>query len=230
MQPKYLQILGIQSEESSDPQVLVAATHSVEKHARRAMRLLSIKHPLAITVYPQASWCIPDTGETGYTPSADWMQITLDLTGRIHPVATVIEKRIPPVVYHEMNHVKRWLTTGFGTTFREHVVTEGLATAFEMDQVKHDIHPFFVVSQEEIGTILKLVKENKDRILTAYNYDEWFVRGSAVVPKWAGYKLGYYLIQEALRCNASQNVIALTSVPAEEIIQMSGVLLPTTGE
>jgi hypothetical protein len=220
-----LQISLIKSGELSDRHTLLQVKRMIAKHARRAMQLLSIQHPLTITVYPKASWCIPETGDTGYTPTADWMQISLDLTGNVHPVETIISHRIPPTVYHEMNHVKRWVTTGFGTTFRENLVTEGLAAAFEIDQVEHDIHPFFDVPKEEIDELLRLVVEQKDRISNAYDYGEWFPRGSTSVPKWVGYKIGYYIIKEVLAHNPTQNVITLTNLSAEEVIRMSGVPL-----
>lgn len=220
-----LQVIAIESEEVIKSSSLKKAIREAKKHAIRAGKVLNLNKPLTISIYAKAAWVIPSTGETGYTPSADWVQITLDLTGKTHAIDTVIEKRLPATVYHEVNHAKRWSTTGFGSTFREELVSEGLACAFEIERFDHDIPPLFLATDEEIADLLKIVESNRERMATSYNYHEWFVQGSEHIPKWLGYKLGYYIVKKVLKDNPGLKVADLMDRPAEDILLLSKVTI-----
>lgn len=220
-----LSIYIIKSDELKDESVLNSAKKSVRKHAIKAMKALCVEKPVSITVYFKSKWTIQSTGETGYTPTGDWIQVTLDVTGKKFPVETVIEKRLPATIYHEMCHIKRWQTTGFGSTFTEELVSEGLACAFEMEKFEHDIKPLFVASKVEIEKLLNLVRSNSERIQNNYSYYDWFTTGNKDIPRWTGYKVGYYLVSEVLKNHPDLSVSDLMDVPAKKIIKMSGVTL-----
>lgn len=196
---------------------------TIKEHGARAMELLQIGTPVNITVYPNAGWTIPETGEGGYTPTGDWIQISLDLTGKTHEVRTVIEKRLPATIYHEMNHIKRWNTVGFGATFIENLISEGLACAFELEQAEHDVKPFFLASESEIKELFTVVASSNDRIQNSYSYFDWFTVGNTEIPKWLGYKLGYYVISEVLNRDPNLKVLGLMDKSAQELISMSGI-------
>lgn len=220
-----LSIYIIKSDEVKDEAVLKSVKSTVRRHATRAMKSLNISKPVCITVYFNAAWTIQSTGETGYTPTGDWIQITLDVTAKKFPVSTVIEKRLPATIYHEMCHIKRWHTTGFGSKFPEELVSEGLACAYEMEQFNHDIKPLFIASSSEIDKLLEIVASNSDRIKNHYSYYDWFTTGDKDIPRWLGYKLGYYIVSEALNNNPSLRVNDLMSLPAKQVIKMARVKL-----
>ena len=213
----------IKSDEIKDEAVLKSIKKTARQHATRAIKSLHISKPVSITIYFNAKWTIQSTGETGYTPTGDWIQITLDITGKKFPVDTVIEKRLPATVYHEMCHIKRWHTTGFGSKFLEELVSEGLACAFEMEQFEHDIKPLFVASESEIDKLFKIVASNSDRIKNRYSYYDWFTTGDKEIPRWLGYKLGYYIVGEALKYNPTLKVNDLMGLPAKQVIKMSKI-------
>ncbi len=215
----------LKTAELHDDSMLADIESILTEHGNRALGALSIKSEVNISVFFKAAWTIQDTGETGYTPTSEWIQITLDVTGAKHSIETVIRKRLPATIYHEMNHVRRWQTTGFGSGFDEELVSEGLACAFEMEQWQHDETPLFFASDEEINLFIDLVHSKRSEMKENYNYFEWFTRGSDVVPKWLGYKLGYYVVKKALEATPNKNVSDLTSLSASEVIAMSGVII-----
>jgi hypothetical protein len=218
-----LSIHLLSSEEIRDKALLSEVKKAVRFHASRAIKALNIIKPVNITVYFNAAWTIQSTGETGYTPTGEWIQISLDLTGKKFPLKTVIEKRLPVTIYHEMCHIKRWHTTGFGSKFHEELVSEGLACAFEVEQFEHDIKPLFFASDSEIKKLLGIVHKNTDKIKNSYSYYDWFTTGTKDIPRWLGYKLGYYIISNVLKNNSNLRVTDLMDMPAKKLIKMSRV-------
>lgn len=213
----------LKSEQIKNPAILDLVKKTIRTHSTKAVKALKITKPVNITVYFNPDWTIHTTGENGYTPTGEWVQISLDLTGKKFPVKTVIEKRLPATIYHELCHIKRWQTTGFGSVFREELVSEGLACAFEVEQFKHDIEPLFMASEAEIKKMISVVKKNRDRIKNEYSYFEWFTVGSKKVPRWLGYKLGYYIITQVLEKNPELSVADLMDMSAQKLYKMSKI-------
>ncbi len=49
----------------------------MKKHALIAGKTLNVPQ-VTVTVYPKSGLATPETGESGYCPSEDWMQIYVD--------------------------------------------------------------------------------------------------------------------------------------------------------
>ncbi len=222
---RMLEIHLLKTAQVKDPAIYAKVRTTVKKHGLRAAKALDITSDVNVTVYFNADWTIPSTGENGYTPTADWVQLSVDVTGKTHPVDTVLEKRLPVTVYHELAHVRRWETTGFGSTFIEELISEGLACMFEVEQCEHDIMPLFFASEKEIEKLLTLVRAHKKDLAKNYNYTEWFTKGSKEIPKWLGYKVGYYILTEVKRLHPAHSVPTLIALPAKDILRLSNVKL-----
>lgn len=94
---------------------------------------------------------------------------------------------------HEMHHIGRQSTVGFGKSLAEAVVTEGLATSFEVEMgFQGNLH-----ARKLTGTnrVLTLQAFQKERNRKRYDYDRWFF-GKGNLPNWAGYRLGAELVAD----------------------------------
>jgi uncharacterized protein YjaZ len=197
--------------------------NTIKKHALAAGSLLDIPY-VTITVYPKSSWVIPETGEGGYTPSADWIQIYIDLKSEKYNLKDIIEKHIPGTIYHEMNHVARWKSVGYGTNFLEAIVSEGLASVFEKEHWKTFIAPWTQIDEKEIEAFLKIFRKRDKNKDNNYNHAEWFY-GKGELPRWIGYKVGTHIIEKIRRNFPAISWKKLVCMKADEIVKMSGIKL-----
>lgn len=74
----------------------------------------------------------------GYAPSAGVVFIDLEPE---NPQFVHWKNRLPSTVAHELNHAARWRTVGYGPTFLETLVSEGLATVYEA-QMTNQVPPY----------------------------------------------------------------------------------------
>lgn len=209
---------GVQGNESRILEILTG-------HARTAVSDLEIERPFNITVYPNPNWSVAETGEGGYTPTGDWAQLYLDLSGKQHSVQEVIENRLPTVTYHEINHIKRWQTVGYGSTLIEAIVSEGLASVYEVEKWKGFTAPWLTYSEEEIGVCLNLLSKHIESDAQTYDHGAWFFGSEDKIPKWCGYMLGHYIVSKAIENAKLGDSLRLVSKPADYILAQANLAL-----
>lgn len=158
-------------------------------------------------------------GILGYAPDPHNMYITLDSQ---HPkLLESIPIWVPSTVAHEMHHNKRWSTVGYGQTLLEKIVSEGLASYFE-----HEMNPELnipwsrafksIEEATEVWTLAKTKLDTKD-----ISHGEWFF-GEGKVPRWAGYTLGYNIVESYIKEHTGKTAALLVSTPARMILMESG--------
>jgi uncharacterized protein YjaZ len=196
---------------------------TIKEHALIAGKILRLPF-ITITVYPKPSWTIPETGENGFTPSAEWIQIYIDPKNKLHRFDFIAQKIIPGTIYHEMSHAARWRTIGYGNSLLEAIISEGLASAFEKDQWSELTAPWLKWQEKEIKDYLKIFKKRKNKINSAYNHGEWFfVQGN--LPKWIGYKIGAYIVESARNNFPKLSWYELNKMEAKLILKKSKIML-----
>lgn len=195
----------------------------IKKHVKKAGSFLSV--PLVnVTVYFNSNFAISETGESGYTPSKDWIHLYIDPKRKKRELDKIINNIIPATIYHEMNHASRWQNTGYGDSLLDAIVTEGLATVFAEEQWNNFKAPWCSFSKKESDNLLKIVRRRNKNNDKKYNHDEWFY-GMGKLPRWTGYKLGSYIIQSLRKTNKSIMWKELSKMSTEEIVKKSGINL-----
>ena len=108
-------------------------------------------------------------------------------------------------VCHELSHSLRWeKVPEFAETLFDSMVMEGLAVVLEeqaMNQSGYELRQLFLTEVrrtelKEISTMMTVLKNKFDN--TEYDYETIFFSGNDLLPRWAGYKLGYYLVKRYL--------------------------------
>lgn len=165
--------------------------------------------PLDIVVQ-QGSWVIPQTGHTGYTPTADAIFLTLDPKNKALDANMGLS--LERVVAHEFHHASRWDTVGYGETLGEVLVTEGLAGRFVEEIYRNPPEPWEnAVNLETLRTHLNLAVNEWDS--KNYDHKRWFF-GQGDLPPWIGYTLGYQLVGKYLEVYPKYRPSLLASEPA----------------
>ena len=128
----------------------------------------------------------------------------------------ISEDFIFETICHEMSHSLRWeKLSEYAETMFDGMILEGLAVALEeeaMIKTGQKNEQFFLremqkTSQTEIDKMIAVLKDSfEDK---AYDYNKIFFTGDDVLPRWAGYKLGYYFVKQYLR-QADQTIAQAT--------------------
>ena len=131
-----------------------------------------------------------------------------------------IRHHVERVLCHEMHHIGRWSTVGYGETLVGAVVTEGLAVNYEREKGC----PAQPYARKFSGSVrkqvLKAFKEERRR--KSYNHYRWFF-GVADLPQSAGYRLGTELVADYCeRTGAKPSELVAT--PAAVILKNHPVL------
>ena len=177
----------------------------------KAAKILKIKNrSLYFTVYRFKKW----KTNSGFTKAKDWIEVTI-------PPGKIDYKDLEGMIYHEVHHIARgycgMLEKGKHILLNN-VFSEGLATAFEIEQVPHRLPRY----ARHIPSLIKkwLPRMAKEFSSTKFNYSAWF-HGQGK-PDHLGYKIGKYLVDEIIRRDPSKTAANLVRVNAKKLLKMSG--------
>lgn len=140
-----------------------------------------------VAVYA-SPWVIPELGLSGYAPLGHWMQLTLDPQNP--NFAACWERELPPMLAHELHHVRRNQGVGYGSTLLEALVSEGLAQHYEA-QARGE-PPIYA---RPLGDLEALWLRAQQEFHSPYDHSSWFFGSpQADLPRWSGYALGFELV------------------------------------
>ena len=160
-----------------------------------------------------SSFILPTIAEDGIAGKTLHSRlIILSLDKNQHEIS---EGFIFETICHEMSHSLRWeKLPEYAETMFDGMFLEGLAVALEEEAMvktgRQDKQFFLKEMQEtpraEIDKMITVLKDKfEDKI---YDYNKIFFTGDDILPRWAGYKLGYYFVKQYLRQTDQQSVQA----------------------
>ncbi|WP_004580313.1 DUF2268 domain-containing putative Zn-dependent protease [Marinobacter nanhaiticus] len=179
-----------------------------EARYRAEQVLAPISLDVVVQVWPgQVIDCM---GFVGYAPTGTMMQLTLD-PGNANFDSNMGEP-FERMVAHELHHVMRWRGPGYGQTLGEALVSEGLAGHFCRLLYGSAPEPWeSALSGNELIDCAMRAKERWSE--HAYRHGEWFF-GQGPLPRWAGYSLGYALVERHLKQHTGEDAASLVHEPA----------------
>lgn len=151
---------------------------------------------------------IPEIGATATAVPPDWVSWTVDPDDP-RGVPEIAETQLRAALFHEFHHLVRGSTIT-STTLMDHVVAEGLATAFERDFA--GVSPPWAQYPSEVS---KWVDELMKQPPTA-NRTEWLWRHPDG-RRWIGLKAGTYLVDQAMK-RLNRSSADLVSTPTGEFL------------
>lgn len=195
----------------------------VKRHALRAAKLLRIKrHALTFTVHP--FWW---ANASGGAESKEWVRLKIPLRWKSKGARLLhFEKILPGLVYHEMHHLARNYVFSPEKTYPPHrlansLVSEGLAVAFSEEQVPTYKATYAAYRARQLRKWFRKIRAEKWS--RNYDYQAWF-HGKGK-PRWLGYKIGKYIIDELKRRHPRLKALNLVHKDARTVLKLSGVKL-----
>lgn len=155
---------------------------------------------------------IPETGVGGFAINANLLYININPESP--HVQSHLHQEIVSTMAHELHHCARMHTIGYGKTLLEALVSEGLADHFDIEINDSKPRPWSVALSEEDTTAL-LEKASFEFDNETYDHAAWFFGSiDQGIPRWAGYSLGFTLVESYMRKTA-KTASELVNTPAE---------------
>lgn len=196
-------------------------SEQIEEKFWNTVKKVANKIPISdidIVICDNPMLAIPELGIGGHTHSPEFVVISLDPKFPNFSDKT-IKRELKRTIAHELNHVARWKTVGYGETLLEALISEGLADHFDIEITNESPEPWDrALNANELKTVLE--KAKKEYQNKKYNHEEWFFGSKEKgIPKWTGYTIGYSLVSKYLKNNLHKKPSQLYNVKAEEFIK-----------
>jgi uncharacterized protein YjaZ len=166
---------------------------------------------VALAILPDARRAIAGYGIGGYTSGPGSVELVVDPA--FPGLAGVLPDRVPILVAHELHHTVRWRGPGYGRTLLEALISEGLADRFAVELLGVPPQPWSDAFPRERGELL-LALARPELEAPSYDHSRWFFVGDATLPRWAGYTLGYRLVEAYIARNPGSSAAGLVHTPA----------------
>lgn len=141
---------------------------------------------------------IPEDGITGRTYNSQLIMLVIN-----KKEMKVTEDTIFETICHEMSHSLRWQKVPeYSETLFQGMILEGLAIVLEEEAMKEmnsqDLQFFLKTIQGTDETEYKTMISELEKFFEDkdYDYETLFFTGNDVLPRWAGYRLGYYYVKK----------------------------------
>jgi len=192
--------------------------NAIASVARETLQLVNAKMSvdnIKIKVKNNPGNTIPEIGIGGFNPNQYEVLISVDLG--FNNLDQSISTVLGPTLAHEIHHLKRRRSVGYGDTLLEACITEGLADHFSMEVFGID-PPMWstALSESELEHWIdeaKMVWNN-----SAYNHFNWFYGATPEIPRWTGYAIGYKLVNDYLSQNPEAKPSTLHDETANSFI------------
>jgi hypothetical protein len=156
---------------------------------------------------------MPETGQHASALPPDMVIWTVDAS-RAEGVQAIIDRQLRATLFHEFHHLVR-TATRTPMTLMDHVVTEGMATAFERD---------FAPADPAWGRYPKNVRDWLDEMQSApmegvADRNAWLFRHPDG-RRWIGYRVGTFLVDQAMT-ESRKSLPDLVTMPTEQVIDLA---------
>ena len=151
---------------------------------------------------------IPELGATAAATSPDWVSWTVD-SDNPDGVVKIAETHLRAALFHEFHHLVRGSAVS-PQTLIDHVVTEGLATAFERDFA--GVSPLWAQYPSDVSNWVHELMQQPP----GANRADWLSRHPDG-RRWIGLRAGTYLVDVAMK-RLNRSSAELVSTPTDEIL------------
>jgi hypothetical protein len=151
---------------------------------------------------------IAELGTAATPMPPNGIAVTID-AGRPEGVVTLVEAHLRATLFHELHHLVR-LNAVPATTLMDHVVLEGLASAFERDFASAR-YPWSQYPDDVPVWLDELMA-----LPPSTNHRDWMA-AERDGRRWIGYKAGTYLVDRAMK-KTGRTSAELATTPTAEIV------------
>lgn len=184
---KLIHIIG--PHENKREEILSCATDAL----RHASTLFKFEKGVDVVIFDSEEWDIhPKLHISGHA-RIYYIEIKVCHYKKDFNFDNFIKCELPSTIFHEFSHVVRANTVGYPETLLEELVDEGVSCYIEKTLGLNKNLPYInQIDNEE--RLIKEARKSFDFKLSTKLHNDWFY-GTASIPEWAGYRLGYKIIE-----------------------------------
>lgn len=195
------------------------STHygTIERVVKETLAVVRGLIPLdgvTIVIDTNSQRIIPEIGMGGF---AERDRILIGINPVFPSLLEQLDQELLPLLAHEMHHVARIRSVGYGPHLLGAMVTEGLADHFSIEVAGID-PPLW--SRALTGDRLAewSARAEAQWYDTSYSHEAWFLGASPSIPRWTGYAVGFDLVETFLSRNPGRRPSGLVSEPAQSFV------------
>lgn len=205
------------------PYILKATGHlntfakDIQKQSEKAIKKVTEKIPISnvdIVFYDNPEEVIPEIGVGGYAPSPHLVLIALD--PKFANFERTVSEEIARTIAHELYHCLRWRSVGYAKSLLAAMVSEGLADHFDLE-INGGGPRLWDAALSDQQMFKLQEKAKKEYQNENYNHNEWFFGSKGdTIPRWAGYTLGFRMVDDYLARHPHLKSSKLYDIKAEK--------------
>ena len=159
---------------------------------------------------------IPEIGIGGRAFEGTRVDMTLDPASP--ELGASLPTELSSLLAHELHHVARMRTAGYGADLLGALVSEGLADHFSVELFGTD-PPLWSVAITGAELEMWMAEAEAEWFNRNYDHGAWFLGQSTTIPRWAGYSIGYELVRIFQDANPGLLAADLYDEPATSFIE-----------
>lgn len=170
---------------------------------------------LLVRIVDNPSMIIPEIGIGGFNPDEQEVIIAIDVG--FNAIDQSLEEELIPMLAHEIHHAKRRRSVGYGHTLLEASVSEGLADHFSIEVTGIE-PPLWSVALAEAELQAWTDTASTTWNQPGYDHYAWFFGTDQRIPRWAGYSIGFELVNRYVSTHPTARASLLHNEPANSFV------------
>ena len=191
---------------------------TVVKETLAAVRLRLPVERVTIVVQANAPGTIPEIG-IGGRADEDTVRLSFDPDSPRLPES--LETELFPLLAHELHHVARFSAGRYNSNLLAALITEGLADQFSVELARAD-PPLWASALPPEQLTRWSARARDEWFDSSYNHDAWFLGATPDIPRWAGYSIGFDLVERFLMAHPTRRPSDLFNEPAASFTATAG--------
>jgi hypothetical protein len=186
----------------------------VERTLSVVRPLLSVD-PLEVRVQAGAVGAIPEIGMGGRAVKGETVLFTVN--PHFPALDAALASNLLPVLAHELHHIARQQTVGYGADLLGAMVSEGLADRFSV-QVTGGEPPIWTTTLTDAEVEEWLERARPHWFDAPYDHDAWFFGVGSDAPRWTGYAVGWEIVGRFLTAHPHRQPSDLVAEPSRSFV------------
>lgn len=179
-----------------------------------AVRATMPVDPVEIRVRSGVADAIPEIGLGGRAVEGELVVLTFNPA--FSGIDSTVGVELFRLLAHELHHIARQKTVGYGSDLLGAVVSEGLADQFTVELAGGE--PPVWAKAVGADDLARLLDQAAAQWYGPYDHQAWFFGDGAGIPRWTGYTLGWHVVGRYLDAHPSERASALFSEPAQTFV------------
>lgn len=204
-----IHLIGIQNEYRT------RTMDSIKKGLEKASELLKYTNQVDVAIFDSEEWDVHPQLNLSAHARVYYIDIKVCFYKKGLNLEYLFNIDLPATIYHELSHVVRANAIGYAENLLQDLIDEGIACYIEEASGLSPQQPYVNPIQDEEKYIEEAQNHFQNKLVNNL-HSKWFY-GSADLPEWIGYRIGYLMVKKYME-NNKISIDELVRTKAENFI------------